>query len=126
MNTRHVLAITAKPDPGDGVHPSFTIECPGVTDACRCWWECTTCKAADIRHLEDIGDDVAHGVRHEHVGDNGWSTPSDDCLLQISEYTPDVVHDLVYGLNLEVGRYPIVKFLFEDGVLPYLKIGDRL
>lgn len=58
---------------GDDCHDDCTAEiiCPGVTDACRTWWECGTCidarRGMDDQQLEDHDEllweaGAAHGV----------------------------------------------------------------
>ena len=87
----HVVRIKHDPESHEyDCHDDCAAEviCPGVTNACRTWWECNRCRAVLRRvdaHGADLYDDrlsergEAHGVDHEHI-DGMWMTPSDQCL----------------------------------------------
>lgn len=60
---------------------TYTIECPGVTDACRTYWECRRDHSEDdIVRMEN--EEEVHGALHTYVSGLGWATPSDRCYVQ--------------------------------------------
>lgn len=78
-----------------------TLTCPGVTDSCRCWWECTACwdarKGLDADALDEYDDRLseegeAHGVEHQHI-DGMWMTPTDRCLTSSLDTDADELVD---------------------------------
>ena len=93
---------------GDGCHDECTadLQCSGVTDACRCWWECDTCREAmrglDVDALADFEENLdtegeAHGKEHQRI-DGMWMTPTAQCLTQALETDAyDLVHTLPEG-----------------------------
>lgn len=113
--TNHTATITHDPEShayGEGCHDECTaqVTCSGVTDACRCWWECDTCREAmsgldqdalaDFEErLEDEGS--AHGKEHQRI-DGMWMTPSTQCLTQAMETD---AYDLVF--RLPDGQHPV-------------------
>ena len=87
---------------------TVTLACSGVTDACRCWWECTTCHDAsqemDTAELDDFNDHLheageAHGVEHQHI-DGKWMTPTVSCITQMLDHDASyLVGDLPEGTH---------------------------
>lgn len=115
----HVIVVTEVPAPPDepDAEPEFEskVECPGVTDSCRTWWECTICADALAKDEDDSYRDrldensEAHGVEHRLM-EFGWAAPSQDCWAQVADDRPDAIED-VFRLDhrpMTVGRYPVV------------------
>jgi hypothetical protein len=85
-----------------------TVECSGVTDTCRVWWECDTCRAAKKDMTDERRDDYdeqlwdtseAHGVEHQHI-DCVWMTPGDSCLVyELETDASDLVPTLPDGVH---------------------------
>lgn len=86
-----------------------TLACPGVTDSCRVWWECTTCREArsklDGDALGDFDENLhytgeAHGNDHQWI--NGvWMTPGGGCYaLELESDAADLVWTLPEGEHL--------------------------
>lgn len=83
-----------------------SLACPGVTDSCRTWWECTICRDALHGMDEDARDqfdedlyetEVAHGEEHRQI-DGMWMTPSNDCIgLSLDTDAGDLVDTLPDG-----------------------------
>lgn len=99
----HVLVVEL--DEMD-VH-EFKIECPGVSDDCRAWLECSE-NGCTVGVEDDIDNDVeAHGVRHHYVGGAhiGWGTPTDTCWPA----TSGEIVEAAYAIRTDWirGRYPI-------------------
>ena len=96
-----------------------TLTCHGVTDSCRCWYECDACRdvkkgmddAALDEYDERLWDEgVAHGVEHQHI--NGmWMTPTDFCLTR--EMETDAAEHVS---DLSDGDYPVELDCDEDFV----------
>ncbi|MEU4399760.1 hypothetical protein [Micromonospora orduensis] len=107
-NPPHVLVVTRPTEPGV-IDPTYTIECPGVTDDCRSYEDCRP-EQAEIDLLDDADDEapVAHGVRHRHLNDL-WMAATDQCYLATDA---DGVADAADELKLAPGRYP-VKAIFD-------------
>jgi len=108
--------VTIKHDPEsheiEGCHDDCEaiVQCTGVTDECRTWWECTICR--DTYHgLDEDGRDqfdedlyeteVAHGVEHKRI-DGMWMTPSNACL---SRTLDNDAGELAY--TLPDGEHPV-------------------
>lgn len=118
----HAAVVAHSPDcePGDRHSEChITLVCPGVTDDCRCWWECGTCQAAtadmDADDLDAFDDNLdesgeAHGVEHQRI-DGMWMVPTDVCISQ--EMDSDA-HELTFALP--DGTYP-VSFESDEGFL---------
>ena len=97
MSAPHILTITHNAESHEyDCHDdcTATLTCPGVTDSCRCWWECATChevtKSMDDDVLDEYDDQraeagEAHGVEHQHI-DCMWMTPTDRCITQDLEH----------------------------------------
>lgn len=112
----HVLVLTgpcedceatdhAAPCVNDQHSYDYAVECPGVTDACRMYRECTACSVRAAAGLPPEADEetgMGHGVPHRRIG-GLWMTPTDDCYVQ----TIDGLADAVADLNLSLGRYLI-------------------
>lgn len=86
------------------------VTCPGVTNACRCWLECTTCRDATAGLDDEARGDYderlydqqeAHGEEHQRI-DGMWMTPTDHCLSQELDTDAD---ELVY--TLDEGEHPV-------------------
>lgn len=115
----HVIVVTEVPIPPDEPDAErefdYKVECPGVTDACRTWWECTICTDALAKdedgsyrdRLEDDGE--AHSVEHRLM-EFGWAVPSEDCWAQVADDQPDAIEEVFDGAerSIEPGRYPVV------------------
>lgn len=104
----HVLVVAEPTEPGV-IDPTYTIECPGVTDDCRSYEDCLP-EQNEIDALGD-GDDeapVAHGVRRRYLNDT-WMAATDRCYLASDA---DGVADAADALKLAPGRYP-VKAIFD-------------
>ena len=97
-------------------HPelNYAIECPGVTDACRAWWECReTHTEDDLYRMEE--EEPIHGVLHQLVA-GMWSTPGTECFVQIADSVPEEGEYVSKGAP---GRY-LVDFDFGDPGEVYL------
>lgn len=104
----HVLRITVDPDNPDD--RCAEVICPGVTDACRTWWECTTeDHEYDHRKYADLGEAILdghtsyHGVEHRYI-DNMLMTPSAQCFGQALDGAVEAAHDEAAGRA--PGDYP--------------------
>jgi hypothetical protein len=111
----HILIVTGTPTDDD---LSYTVECPGVTDACRAWRECTTCPRPLPADAEDAlwDDREAHGVEHQHL-DATWMVPTGECFLA----TAEDMWDAGRALGLPAGRWP-VDFTVEDDIWLHLAV----
>lgn len=123
MSGLHVIVVTEVPAPPDEPDAerefNYEVECPGVTDVCRTWWECTICSDAlakdeDGSYRDRLDEDSeAHGVEHRLMG-FGWAVASGDCWAQVADERPDAIED-VFDLAkrpIEPGRYSVT---VEDG-----------
>lgn len=110
----HILVVTVDrcPDcPPGGLcadcteHPELTyvVECPGVTDVCRTWWECMESHSEDDEERME-NEEPVHGAEHQRVGGLGWCTPGSQCFLTISDSIPE---EGEYATNGKPGRYPV-------------------
>lgn len=106
----HVLVVTRT----DGDEwPSYSLECPGVSDWCREWRTCDPCTK---RAAEDDGfndelheEEGAHDVEHRKLhGD--WMVPTERCLARLH----DGLGDSAEEVSTKPGRYPVF-VTFEDG-----------
>lgn len=119
MPEPHVLVVTVDrcpACPSDGLcadcteHPqlSYVIECPGMTEACRVWWECRKPHTEDDMHRME-NEEPIHGEIHQLVA-GMWSTPGQHCYLVMHDAVPE---EGEYVSNGKPGRYP-VDFDFGD------------
>lgn len=109
----HILTI-AEVDGG----LRYSIECPGVTNACRAWVDCPKFgKECDDDLLDE--DNVAHGVEHQWI-DGDWMIPTEECLVAVHDHLDDALDTY----SPVPGRYP-VDHDFGDGSELYLTIRDR-
>lgn len=88
-----------------------SIQCPGVTDACRTWWECMECAKAIAGGNDDLRDELgengeAHGVEHRYL-ENGWSVPGPQCWGQECPDLYDAAVDLFKKGPIEPGEYRV-------------------
>lgn len=109
------------------------VECAGVTDSCRTWWECETCENHTdlIEDVYEFGDDrpMLHGVEHQVV-DGMWCRWSDQCVTDTMDSDADEV--AVYALDSAPGRYPVdieaeegyVNVLLDPRFRPATQTGD--
>lgn len=111
---QHVVRIKHDPESHEyDCHDDCTAEviCNGVTDLCRTWWECSTCRTlldgmdslerAD--YLETLDEeDEAHGEDHQHI-DGMWMTPTNRCLSVMRE--EDDAAELIH--SLPDGDFPV-------------------
>jgi hypothetical protein len=103
QNQPHILVIQQDLKVTDWYEPTFTIECPGITDVCRTWFDCDKCTADDRDALHEADQPIAHGVEHK-LFSWGWSVPSDDqCFVRDND--GDAVVNLVH--DLPPGRYEV-------------------
>lgn len=107
-DTPHVLIV-------DRVEPSgvvrWRIECPGITDACRAWTECTDCTPADQTRLDE-GATEAHGAHHTPIADlDAYCVPNGECLLADPAASDEAIHEL--GITTP-GRYDVESFDFTE------------
>lgn len=112
----HVLVVSVDPDDSDAVVGA--IECPGVTDACRVWWECQSCNNAidgvGNDKIDDVIENGAHGVEHT-FGEYGLMAASDDCMAQALDAAPEGIAEAAEGLL--PGQYPVdVDYYGEGGI----------
>jgi hypothetical protein len=105
--SKHILTVTVDPsceycandDPAEWCGSSarcirWSVTCPGVTDECRCWWECMDCnRDPEARDALANGDGMAHGVEHRLMA-AGWSTWSDQCAISWVEEVGTAVQEL--------------------------------
>lgn len=128
MTTPHTVTIKHDPESHEvDCHDecTATLTCSGVTDNCRCWWECDTCREAsrvdgdDADEYADRLDEYseAHGVEHQHI-DGMWMVPTDRCLG--AEMESDVGY-LVDALS--DGDHP-VELDCEDGFV-YVRVIEK-
>jgi hypothetical protein len=107
MSGEHFLIVTIDPD--DDEHRDGSIECTGVTDACRTWWECReehTWDRDEFEFFSDAvyeGEDLHHGVEHRVI-DGMIMTPSEQCLGQALDSAWESAREAAEGLA--PGRYP--------------------
>jgi hypothetical protein len=117
--TPHILVVTGTIDPTEGLDErDFTLECPGVTDACRGWigCDCTNTRGRDLSWEEPL---VAHGVTHQYL-DGEWMRPTDGCYFAGHDGLPDAVVDLpVDGVLLTAGRYEVAPTYDGDGCIGF-------
>lgn len=123
MSQIHTLVITAIPgaDPDEvDVYLDYSIECPGLTDACRTW---EPCKLPESEHDSNRSAGVHHGVNH--LWHEGRMVGMDRCYLQCdADDLPDVAGELTAKEDLKPGRYQ-VEHTFDDGSLDMLVlVGD--
>jgi hypothetical protein len=109
----HVLIVTADADgPTDTDLFAYEIECPGVTDSCRRYEDCSASEEEreELEAAEDAGQRpaVAHGKRH-FMYDGVWCAETDCCNVAGHDNMPDDVAG-----RFEPGRHP-VDFDFGDG-----------
>lgn len=122
-STPHVIVVTEVPappiEPGAEREFNLAIECPGVTDACRTWWQCTKCEDALALDVDDSyrnrldEDSEAHGVEHRLMP-FGWAVRSEECWAQVSDDRMDAIEEVFDRAKrpIEPGRYPVV---IDDG-----------
>lgn len=111
----HIVRITHDPEShaaAEDCHDDCTAEviCPGVTEACRCWWECGTCRdvrvgmsTAERAENDDrlLDDGEAHGVDHLWI-DGMWMTPGTSCISAAMDTDADQLVD-----RLPTGDHPV-------------------
>lgn len=102
MTTPHVLVVTA-----DGPAIRYAVECPGVTEQCQLWGECTDCTPADDAALAAVAEagerfSAAHGVDHQRFAD--WCIPTGLCFVATHYDLDDVARDAGFT---EPGRYDV-------------------
>lgn len=124
MSRIHLLTIRQNDIADNPIHSdgtfTFELKCPGVTDACRAYSECTD-EACDVSKLEDLcyeqGEDspVLHGVVHESL-DYGFGVPLDYCMIQVDDGLYDVAEDFALKYKLGAGEY-VVEHLWTEGRL---------
>lgn len=109
----HVLVIAFDCD-AEQAHPAephgkdcdqeYSVECPGVQDACReylaCQKEEEACQGDGGGFLDDDG--MAHGVEHAYIAGQ-WMLPTDRCYIAGHDDMPNTASDL----DLTPGRYPV-------------------
>jgi hypothetical protein len=99
---------------------NVTIECPGVADECRLWWECSTCEPSTAAAREAYFDDSEiHGAEHLLI-DGRLMTATDRCYIATHESLTDGVDDLPDS----PGRYP-VRADFGDGTELHLTLDGQ-
>lgn len=131
---REAHTVTIKHDPEsheiEDCHDDCeaTINCPGVLDSCRAWWECQQCRdeaetlsgeALDDREERLYDEEEAHGVEHQRI-DGRWMTPTDRCIG--IEFETDA-NDLVW--SLPDGTFPVDLECDEGFVYVHLIRGIR-
>lgn len=105
----HVVMIKHDPESHEyDCHDECTasLTCPCVDDACRCWFECATCRDAtrdmDGGALDEFDDRLyeegeAHGVEHQRI-DGMWMTPTDRCIgHELETNASELIYDLPDG-----------------------------
>lgn len=129
--TRHTVTIKHDPESHEfDCHDDCTasLTCFGVTDACRCWWECDACREATAGMTDEQRDDYdeqlwdtseAHGVEHQHI-DGMWMTESNDCLTQALDsdagYLVDTLPDGEHPVDIDCQEgFVYVHALAADG-----------
>jgi hypothetical protein len=110
---QHFLIVTPDPRaPEETDYFTYAVECPGVTDKCRRYEDCSA-DNAERDLLEDALDadtqrPVAHGVKHLLI-DETWCAATDLCNVRDHDGLPDAV----------AGRFPpgrhAIDFDFGDG-----------
>jgi hypothetical protein len=114
----HTLIIKAVANPNEVDNwRDFSIECPGVTDACRMWVECDipNCGSEDAERDNNV---VKHGKRHQLIVST-WSVPTDTCYLMIADELSDVAASMADSEKLPPGRYE-VDHDFDEGMVSWL------
>ena len=117
MSTTHALIIKHDRHPLDHEPPDieFSIECPGVTDACHMWVECDRPRCREDN--PNLGEGVVHGKRHLlFPGSGTWSVPTDTCYLVIADEMPDAADYLATKQKLGAGRY-LIGHDFDEGCI---------
>jgi hypothetical protein len=107
----HMLVIAV--DPSDSEHLLVSVECPGVTAACRAWQECPDCAPDHARRVKawnESPDGTLHGVDHV-VAQGLLMTPTGQCLVA----THDELHDAGVDVTRVPGRYPVDVEFVDDG-----------
>lgn len=109
---KHVLVVTKTSDIGEGLDEiEYTLECPGVSDACRAWVVCGCPESEFSEELDGspLDDDpAAHGVEHVY-GEGEWNRPTDDCFYTGADYLPEAVQEMFRVARREPasGRYAV-------------------
>lgn len=100
--TRPPHVLIAEIDPDNHERLSYSIDCPGVTDSCRTYWECRE------DHPEAAGEwdeeEEIHGVPHRRIPGLGWSIPSGQCYVANHDALPEEGEEIARG---RVGRWPV-------------------
>lgn len=132
MAEPHVLVVSYASD--DDEYPEFDLECPGVTDACMAWRECTEdvfpCNAdrdqVDVYEELLRLDDLVHGVEHRYWDGKVW-VPTPSCFAAIAIHLPDTALDALdppTGGRVQPGRYPVRVRADSEGDLELELIAD--
>jgi hypothetical protein len=129
MSSSHTLVIEVSGNDvdGEGWDVDYSIECPGVTDACRMWVGCDIpdCpgNTGDDDTLYDVSN-IAHGKPHKYI-DDSWMVPTDTCYLIAADELPDAAEFLATKDGLVPGRYA-VGHDFDDGRLADLHLAGSV
>lgn len=125
MSDTHTLIITAYADStmDEPTELDFTVECPGVTDACRMWVECDVagCGSTNAERDHNI---VLHGTRHQLISST-WSIPTDTCYLIAADEMPDTADFLATQQELGAGRY-LVGHDFNEGCIADFQLIEKV
>lgn len=107
MIAKHILTVLRDADEEFG--PDADISCPGVTEACAEWVECTSaeCKAfADERTSAD--DFTAHGQEHRYFDEQPsgyWAVRTGFCYAENHGYAE--ASEFAEQEKLDAGRYAV-------------------
>lgn len=129
MSSVHTLIIKVSGNDvdGEGWDVDYSIECPGVSNACRMWTECDVpeCpgRTGQDDTLYDVSD-IAHGQPHKYI-DDSWMVPTDTCYLIIADELPDAAGYLASKQNLGAGRYQ-VGHDFDEGTIADLHLIEEV
>jgi hypothetical protein len=121
MSAIHTLVITHSGNDADGWEADYTIECPGVTNACRSWQPCPRPEA-------DHDSNRAAGIHHgeQHVWNEGRQAALDRChLANDSDTLADAFEELAVKHKLSPGRYQVWHH-FDDGQIDTLTLASEV
>lgn len=112
----HILVV--RPPIEEGHVPQYAVECPGVTDACRMWWECDKPDCPPFSpHTteEDEAIDngfVQHDREHRLLDGLEWCVPTDRCWFASYDDLEGAVDALALPGS---GRYPVRRGAWQAG-----------
>jgi len=107
MTAKHILTVLRDADEEFG--PSADISCPGVTEACAEWVECTSAECKTFADERPSADDfTAHGQEHRYFDeshDSYWGIRSGFCYAENSGDA--AAEEFAEQEKLDAGRYTV-------------------